>query len=37
MVMDVASVKFKEQDVGAVSFDTETGIGSFESKDLPRS
>ncbi len=30
MVMDVASVKYKEQEVGAVSFDTETGIGSFE-------
>ncbi len=30
MVMDVASVKYREQDVGAVSFDTETGIGSFE-------
>ena len=30
MVMDVASVKYKEQDVGAVSFDTETGLGSFE-------
>jgi serine/threonine-protein kinase HipA len=30
MVMDVASVKYKEQDAGAIGFDTETGIGSFE-------
>ncbi len=30
MVMDVISVKYKEHDVGAVSFNTETGIGSFE-------
>jgi len=30
MVMDVASVKYGEHDVGAVSFDTATGIGSFE-------
>jgi serine/threonine-protein kinase HipA len=30
MVMDVASVKYKEHDVGAVSFNTETGFGSFE-------
>ena len=30
MVMDVASVKYKEHNVGAVSFNTETGIGSFE-------
>ncbi len=30
MVMDVARVKFREQNVGAVSFDTETGRGSFE-------
>lgn len=30
MVMDVASVKYREQDVGAISFNTETGIGSFE-------
>jgi len=30
MVMDVVSVKYREGDVGAVSFNTETGIGSFE-------
>jgi len=30
MVKDVVSVKYKEHDVGAVSFNTETGIGSFE-------
>ena len=30
MVMDVVSVKYKKHDVGAVSFNTETGIGSFE-------
>jgi serine/threonine-protein kinase HipA len=30
MVMDVVSVKYREDDVGAVSFNTETGIGSFE-------
>lgn len=30
MVMDVARVKYKKHDVGAVSFDTETGVGSFE-------
>jgi serine/threonine-protein kinase HipA len=30
MVMDVVSVKYKEHNVGAVSFNTETGIGSFE-------
>jgi len=30
MVRDVVSVKYKEHDVGAVSFNTETGIGSFE-------
>jgi serine/threonine-protein kinase HipA len=30
MVNDVVSVKYKEHDVGAVSFNTETGIGSFE-------
>lgn len=28
--MDVVRVKYREADVGAVSFDTETGIGSFE-------
>ena len=30
MVKDVVSVKYKEYDVGAASFNTETGIGSFE-------
>ena len=30
MVMDVASVKYKEYEVGAISFDTEIGVGSFE-------
>jgi len=30
MVTDVVSVKYKEHDIGAVSFNTETGIGSFE-------
>lgn len=30
MVRDVVSVKYKAHDVGAVSFNTETGIGSFE-------
>ncbi len=30
MVKDVVSVKYKEHDIGAVSFNTETGIGSFE-------
>ena len=30
MVKDVVSVKYKEHDVGAVSFNTETGIGLFE-------
>lgn len=30
MVMDVASVKYRQHDVGAVSFNTETGIGSFQ-------
>nr|MBF0223201.1 type II toxin-antitoxin system HipA family toxin [Desulfobulbaceae bacterium] len=30
MVKEVLSVKYKEHDVGAVSFNTETGIGSFE-------
>ncbi len=30
MVMDVASVKYQGHAVGAVSHDTETGIGSFE-------
>ncbi len=30
MVKDVVSVKYKKQDIGAVSFNSETGIGSFE-------
>ena len=30
MVMDVVRVKYKQHDAGAVSFDTETGVGSFE-------
>ncbi|MDZ4179143.1 MAG: type II toxin-antitoxin system HipA family toxin [Coriobacteriia bacterium] len=30
MVRDVASVRYGELDVGAISFDTETGLGSFE-------
>jgi len=30
MVKDVVRVKYKEHDVGAVSFNTETGIGLFE-------
>ena len=30
MVKDFVRVKYKEQDVGVVSFNTETGIGSFE-------
>lgn len=30
MVRDVSSVKYGELDVGAISFDTETGLGSFE-------
>ena len=30
MVRDVVRVKYKQHDVGAVSFNTETGIGSFE-------
>ena len=30
MVMEVVTVKYREHDVGAVSFNTETGIGSFE-------
>jgi len=37
MVMDVISVKYKEHDVGAVSFNTETGIGSFEFESVPQS
>ena len=30
MVMEVIKVRFKQQDVGAVSFDTQTGLGVFE-------
>ena len=30
MVIEVVRVKYKEQDVGAVSFNTETGVGAFE-------
>lgn len=30
MVMEVITVHFKQQDVGAVSFDTQTGLGAFE-------
>lgn len=30
MVMEVVSVKYREYDVGAASFNTETGLGSFE-------
>lgn len=30
MVMEVIRVKYKEHNVGALSFNTETGIGSFE-------
>ena len=30
MVMDVVAVKYREHDVGAVSFNTKTGISSFE-------
>jgi serine/threonine-protein kinase HipA len=30
MVREVVNVKYREHDVGAVSFNTETGIGSFE-------
>jgi serine/threonine-protein kinase HipA len=30
MVMDIAGVKYGEHDVGAVSLDVETGLGSFE-------
>ena len=30
MVMEYIKVKFNELNVGAVSFDTSTGIGSFE-------
>lgn len=30
MVMEVISVSFKQHDVGAVSFDTKTGLGAFE-------
>ncbi|RLB69755.1 MAG: type II toxin-antitoxin system HipA family toxin [Deltaproteobacteria bacterium] len=34
MVKDVVRVKYKEHDVGAISFDPETGIGSFEFEPL---
>ncbi len=30
MVMEVINVRLHQQDVGAVSFDTETGLGAFE-------
>ena len=30
MVREVVNVKYREHDVGAASFNTETGIGSFE-------
>ena len=30
MVIEVVKVKYNEQDVGAVSFNTETGVGAFE-------
>ena len=30
MVMEVINVRFKQHDVGAVSFDTKTGLGAFE-------
>lgn len=30
MVMEVISVRFKQHEVGAVSFDTQTGLGAFE-------
>jgi len=30
MVIEVVKVKYKEQDVGAVSFNAETGVGAFE-------
>ncbi len=30
MVIEVVRVKYNEQDVGAVSFNTETGVGAFE-------
>lgn len=30
MVTDVATVRYGELDVGAISYDTETGLGSFE-------
>lgn len=30
MVMEVLSVTYQQHDVGAVSFDTETGVGAFE-------
>lgn len=30
MVMEVINVRFKQHEVGAVSFDTQTGLGAFE-------
>ncbi len=30
MVMQVITVRFKQHNVGAVSFDTQTGLGAFE-------
>ncbi len=30
MVMEVFNVSFEQHDVGAVSFDTNTGLGAFE-------
>jgi len=30
MVIEVVRVKYNEQDVGAISFNTETGVGAFE-------
>lgn len=30
MVMEVITVHFKQQEIGAVSFDTQTGMGAFE-------
>ena len=30
MVMEVISVRFKQHEIGAVSFDTQTGLGAFE-------
>lgn len=30
MVMEVINVRFKQFDIGAVRFDTSTGLGAFE-------